>query len=377
MTGSQITPEPSGVWPDGWRIRGYLPGDEHALVELFQRAFGKAITTEFWRWKLKGIPSPVENVFLALDGERPIFQYAGIPLPFRLLDRESTVMVSVETMADPEYRRRGLLTAVGRVSYTAWSQAGISFVLGLPNEQWGSRTAALGWLPLFTLRWMARPLRPEALLARRLGVPWLANALPFGHAWNRCLELSAPAADPSVVCRPVERAGREVDALWSRVGGVLSVVRDSRFLNWRYCDAPGHGYHLLMAERDGEPVGYAAYRVHRSPDRVVGYIADLFAPAAGGAVGIDDSSRGRNGPRVVRQALLTALLHSLFELGADVALTLAVPGTPLEAELRRMGFFVRPGAFDVQLLPLAPELPRAALSDPRRWHIAGGDFDVV
>ena len=41
-------------------------------------------------------------------------------------------------MTDPEYRRQGILTAIARLAYDTWRKAGIPFVLGLPNEQWGS-----------------------------------------------------------------------------------------------------------------------------------------------------------------------------------------------------------------------------------------------
>ena len=70
-----------------------------------------------------------------------------------------TGMVSVDTMTAPEFQRRGLLTRVGTHTYAQWHAAGIPFVLGLPNERWGSRTNALGWVELCDYQWLARPLR--------------------------------------------------------------------------------------------------------------------------------------------------------------------------------------------------------------------------
>ena len=346
-----------------WTIQAYRSGDERALVALFERVFGRAISQAHWRWKLKQQPTPVENVWLALDGDAPIFQYAGIPTRFRLPAGETTAMVSVDTMTAPEWRRRGLLGSVGRVVYEAWRAAGIPFVLGLPNERWGSRAGALGWQPLFALQWLARPLRPEAILARRLKLPALARLTWLGAAWNRALRLRAPG-DAAIQVRRVERAGPEFDQLWRRceTEALVSVVRDSAWVNWRYLDSPALAYRVVLAERGGQPVGYAAYRAQAHAGGKAGFIADLFAARP--------DQRGR-------AALIARTLAALYAEGVDNAVTLAIPGSPLYRDLRRAGFMRSRGAFGVQLVPLDPALPLEMLRDPHSWNLAGGDFDVV
>ncbi len=252
------------IQPATWSIRAYRPGDERALVALFERVFGRAISEAHWRWKLRQQPSPVENVWLAVDDDRPIFHYAGIPTRYRLPAGEATAMVSVDTMTAPEFQRRGLLGSVGRHVYDAWRAAGVPFVLGLPNERWGSRAGALGWQPLFSLQRLVRPLRPEAILARRLKQPALARLTPIGGLWNAIWRMRS-RGDGALRVRAVDRAGPEFDQLWQRCGaGVpVSVIRDSAWVNWRYLDAPAFAYRVLLAERDRQPVGYAAYRVEQ------------------------------------------------------------------------------------------------------------------
>ena len=58
-------------------------------------------------------------------------------------------------------------------------------ILGMPNENHGSRARILGWRSLTSLQWMLLPLRPERMLARKLRVPWLGRHLWFvGDAWR-------------------------------------------------------------------------------------------------------------------------------------------------------------------------------------------------
>src|ERR1700676_992401 len=116
---------------DPFVIRPYQTGDETGLVELYHRAYGRPTTEEHWRWKLKGQASDVENVWLALSEDKPVFQYAGIPTRFRLAQSPTVVMVSVDTMTAPEFRRRGLLTGVARQVYEAWRESGVACVIGL------------------------------------------------------------------------------------------------------------------------------------------------------------------------------------------------------------------------------------------------------
>jgi hypothetical protein len=346
-----------------WSIRAYRAGDERALVALFERVFGRPITESHWRWKLKQPHSPVENVWLAVSGEAPIFHYAGIPTRYRLPTGDATAMVSVDTMTAPEFQRRGLLSIVGREVYDTWREAGVPFVIGLPNERWGSRAGALGWEQLFPLQWLARPLRPQAILARRLKLPVLGRLGVVGAAWNAFWR-ACTRPDPTVCVRQVERAGPEFDQLWQRLraDAPVSVVRDSAWVNWRYLDAPALAYRVLLAERAGEPVGYAAYRVAAHTGGTAGFVAELYTARADAAA---------------RCTLTTATLRDLYAAGADNANILAIPSTPLHQSLRAMGFLPRPGAFSVQMVPLDPDLPMGVLRDPGTWNMAGGDFDVI
>src|SRR5262249_24853854 len=135
-----INPEPR----DEIAIRPFRNGDEQALTALFEPVIGRRMSEHEWRWMLAPT-SKVPSVWLATHDERPIFQYAAMHTRFKIDERTSDVMISVDTMTAPEFRRRGLLTKVAAHAYEKWRDSGVAFVIGLPNQQWGSRTVALGW----------------------------------------------------------------------------------------------------------------------------------------------------------------------------------------------------------------------------------------
>ena len=231
-------PDPSAI-----RVRPYRAGDEHELAALFRRSFGRPSTDAHWRWKLRWPECPVDNVWLAQAEDRLVFQYAGIPTRFSLNHRPADMMVSVDTMTAPEFRRRGLLTRVASEAYARWRDAGIAFVMGLPNDQWGSRSDALGWQPLFPLQWLARPLHPEVILARRWRAPLLNRATLPAALWNGLWDARV-RADPSVRLEQVSAAGDAFDDLWRTVepGWALSTIRDRRWVDWRFLKSPTRAY---------------------------------------------------------------------------------------------------------------------------------------
>jgi hypothetical protein len=133
-------------------------------------------------------------------------------------------------------------------------------------------------------------------------------------------------------------------------------------VQWRYLDPPAFTYTVLLAERAGQPSGYIAYRLAETPGGQVGFVADLLtAPTDAGT----------------RHTLLRHALADLYAQGAEAALTLAVPGTPLHQSFKRAGFILSPGAFAVQLNPLAADLPLELFANRQNWYLTGGDFDVI
>jgi GNAT superfamily N-acetyltransferase len=348
----------------GWSLRPYQAGDEAALAVLFATVFGHPLASVEWRWKLKSRPTLAENVWVAVaDDARIVAQYAGIPVEVHLDGSRRPAMVAVDAMTAPDFRRHGILTALVQAAHAAWQSAGVVTVLGLPNQQWGSRTEALGWAPVGPLAWFRAPLHLEQALAHR--VPTVAAGAVSGLAgrvtaarreWGR-----ARAAQPvGFTVGPITGATAEFDRLWERTSPADTnlLVRDQAWVDWRFLQAPG-AYHLLAARSVDGLEGYVACRIVERAGRRTGYIADLFTAP---------------GPLPVAGALLSAALDWLWAGGAETARALAVPGSPPARALRAAGFAPTPGAFTFCQVPLRPA---AASLPPAGWLLTGGEFDVV
>jgi hypothetical protein len=320
-------------------LRPAVESDIEQLIALRERVFGHRIAPEQWRWKLGGRGCSVANVWVIDAGNRLIFQYAGIPTLVRHCGADRWAMVSVDTMTDPDYRRRGLLTKMGAETYAHWRQAGIPFVLGLPNEQWGSRSPTLGFTPVSELRWWVRWLDPLRMLAQTVGLHWSRTARAVDK--QRSLDYPiAPIADPS-----------PFDDLWRRQEAE-GVIRDAAWFRWRYLDAVPPW--TVLGAWDGHRLaGGAAFHLDSNPERPSGIIGEVLAQDL-----------------TILRRLLAGCCERMRSLGAVRAALLIQPGTVLEEAALATGFLPRSFLFSVRAVDLGGGLPRAAL-------FQGGDFDVV
>lgn len=363
----------TGANPPDWEVRPYQPGDEEQLVALYARVFGRPRSVAFWRWKLKGRNAPFETVWVAVtDAGQIIGQYGGIPLRVQLHGQVRPAVHAVEAMTDPRFRRKGMLTRLGSAAHSGWAAAGQAVVLGLPNEQWGTRNRALGYVTLFPLAWLRFPLHLERVVAQRGRVPGplvgpaMALGAVGGGVWRQMARrtLRRKQQGAALAVEAVTTPTPAFDQLWESLAGRYAhfVVRDSAWVAWRFLAAPEQDYRVLLARAGGQPVGYLAYRLVIAPERVTGYIADLFlAPDA----------------EPVAAALLEAALEDLSARGAGMVLASGAPGSALYGLLRGLRFLPVQLPFNFELVPLAREVDPAALADPVAWHLTAGDFDVI
>lgn len=371
--------------PD-WHVRPFSPNDEDGLLALYQRAFRRPRDKRHWRWKLLGRKAPFNLMWVAVvhseseaeaQEAQVVGHYGGIPIRLKLGDQVFDAVHAVEAMTDPSFRRKGMLTALGGAAHSRWADEGQRVVTGLPNDQWGTRNRALGYLPVFPLSWLRFPLHMERALLKREALPLtfrMGGYLPLliGSAfWRAGARLINMKYGDSV---QVELASADTDffnGIWELCSRTWPNVqlRDSDWVRWRYMDAEPDKYEVAVAHRDDREgaknaVGYVAYRVMEHGERRNGYIADIFVARGD----LDAAWR-----------LVSYALSRLSEQGAGTVMTLAAPGSDLYSYLRKFGFMPTKAetSFSFEIVPLDRRFDVSANSNPADWHLTGGDFDVI
>jgi len=349
----------------GWWVRSYQEGDEERVVQLYHAVYGRILPIEEYRWKLVNTPWSLHspNVWLADDGQKLVGHYAATPIRFKLGDEQLIIAHTGDAMTHPDFRKQGVFTGVAQAAHEAWAATGVPFLVGVPNDQWISRRAPLGYREQFKLVWFWLPLRWDKMLSRGYRLPSFVSKLGALAIQNWRGSWGLPAGTNSdCVVKSVEQPGPEFDRLWRSLRNQYPAlyVRDRAWLSYRYAAAPGYNYNILLAQRDNHPVGYLVYRLTSGEDRITGWILDLFTAP-------DDHE--------VQTILIQVALKAMIAKGADTARTLISADTPLAQSLRSVGFRRTRGEFDASLVLLDQPLPD--LSSPQVWFTMTGDYDLI
>lgn len=231
-----------------FRIRGYQPGDEEAILDLFARSFPHAPRSRaHFDWKFRANPFGNGRISLAFETERLVGHYAGYSVPFRAGGHDVDAHQIGDTMTDPAVRHvgRGPTSVLGRTAldfYARFCEGRVAFNFGfnVANIQRFSmrflrseRVGPVGWR---VRDLVAHPWRPPSRAER-----WL-------QGWR--LEL-------------VRATGPEWNALFERVSRAYGflVRRDAAWVRWRYLEAPENPAFVVAVHKWGHLVGWIAFRI--------------------------------------------------------------------------------------------------------------------
>ena len=249
------------------RLRRYQPGDEAGILSLFRTVFGKERSPAYWQWQFRDNPAGQQILLAVTDGGEIVGQCAGIPVSVAIGNRTYAFSQMVDQMVHPRFRkglkRPGLQLALFLDFFREFIGPGRGdMVYGFPIPEYERLIARLA---------RTLVLQPVTGLVRELSEGSEGSVAKTSH-WRYRISR-------------VDRFDRSVDRLWERCRPnlPLAVIRDARYLNWRYADCPDGCYTLLLVTDrwTGAPEGLAVLRqgLLEAPDAPLTLLMDWLVPA--------------------------------------------------------------------------------------------------
>jgi hypothetical protein len=323
-------------------VRAYQPGDEEQILALFRRVFGQPREMAHWRWKFAANPAGSQIVLAVADDGRIVGQFAGLPADAVSPTGPFVLSQGVDHMVDPEFQKRGVFAAMTRHFAQRF----------LP--------------PARDVVFYSYPLAHKHSIDQRIGDAQLVHAV-------RAVRFDLGGAEPWRATRTwetwrhrvrrVDRFPASVDRLWQRAlrpeAGV-SIVKNRRYLDWRYADCPDVAYLRLVVESrlTGRALGVAVLRL--------GWFAEPIAPLLELLVPVRERAALR---------LLLGACHDLAREQGLWSVKAWLPhGTALHDAVTELGYVDEETPF---LLTQMADPDRARAAAMRaRWSYAMGDSDV-
>lgn len=249
--------------PEAFCIRPWQPGDETAILAAFNRCFPSRRTVEEWRRIYLDAPDGAE-IMLCLAPTGELAAHYAATVHRALCDgSEVRVMMMRDAFTLPAYRgvrqgRRALLSMVyGQILSSLTGPGRIVLGYGFPNQ----RHYRIGQL-LMQYRPFANWWRGQCLLAH-------------DERTVRRRTLTSP-----LTVREVAGFDDAFDRLWRRAAGRyrFALIREARFLNWRFADTPKRSYWRFACAPFMSPElsGYLVFAAHNE----LAWLVDWHLPGS-------------------------------------------------------------------------------------------------
>lgn len=325
----------------GLEIRPLDPErDATSLLQTWAQVFGRERDIAEWRHQVLENPAGT-RVFVALDGDRVVAQYAGVPSRVRIGGVERTFTQSVDSLVHPDFRmglkRPGLFVEVARAYFDHFGVQGSDAVhYGWPLEAaWRIGKRFLEY----------ECVREEIVLVR---------------------DLETPSADPDAsefTIGPVEAVGDELYRLWERCSGAwgAGAIRDADFYAWRFERHPSIEYELLGARDAGGTLrGLAVLRRGDWLTQASRALCDWLVPA-------DESAAARE--------LETAICRAAVRDGGQRVVGLIPEWSADFLALQDRGWRVHPAPYRLAARSFERRIDHLYLRE--RWWLTLADSDLA
>ncbi|MCR9246452.1 MAG: GNAT family N-acetyltransferase [bacterium] len=327
-------------------IRPWQPGDEESLLAGHNRTFEPERSLAHWYWKFRDNPTGQVHVMVAAhESDGIVGAYVTLPVRIRVDGEERIAGQCVDLFVLPEHRRAGkrpgLFVNLAHAHYEEWGGKGD-----------GQNAFHYGW-PIATWRIGQKYLRYEIV-----------------RDWDFLFEQRPPegfaerTVSSELEVRSVARFDGATDELWQSLQDQsrLSIVRDSRYLNWRYADAHDVTYELLECREraTGKLRGIAVLNQREwvFPASTM-FIADWLVPG-------DDED--------ATLALVAAAEQRANKSGSMVLATLFNHLDPRFLGFQGLGFSVYGTAYFQVVIPFTIDDARFYKD---HWYHTLGDSDLV
>lgn len=345
-----------------WSIREFNEGDEERIRELRGISLSSSKDSQWWKWCYLDGPDGPAIIWLAVAGNKIVSQYPVLPLHMKIRGQTCLGARGFDGMTHPDYRRQGIYTVLGNKVIESGVKNGISIFFATPNdENYPLHIKKLHWFYICEPPLLLRIVDWGAVLKKHSKIPvFMGNLL--GAGVELVLNLTSRLGNTDIKIRPVAAFDERVDDFWRKASNVrqIMIVRDRKYLNWRYAQKPGNEYTILLAEKEKAMLGYGVVKLERE-DLPRGFIMDVLT------LPNDDN---------IAKLLIDKAIGYLREQGAAIISCIMLQGNPYYGILRKMGFTKRRSGLRLCARLFNGDLSREFIANPVNWYYVWGDSDT-
>lgn len=271
-----------------WKLRFYEDGDEESIVDLINLTIPAArYSINRWLWEYKN--NPYGFLAVVAQNDKRIVGHMGLFF-FRLKVGERIILGSqaCDLGIHPDFRGKGIFLAIGRALMKGAGEKGVCLTYGFPNRPAYFGHLKYGWFDVARIPVLINFFNTYTALGNRIYEkhrelkmidPLIRESARFADYYFSRARDRKPWSIDNLETHEISCVDERIDEFWERVskGNGIMVVRDQRYLKWRFFDRPDFRYHVIIAEKNDNIEGYIVFSAEESKNGKVGHIDDALA----------------------------------------------------------------------------------------------------
>lgn len=315
-------------------LRYYQDGDEQEILTLFELAFHRKMSHEFWKWRYQDNPSGKGIIRLAFDGDLLVGHFGFLPMRVQYGSETLRAIFPITSMTHPDYWGRGIFTSLMAGTYEYAAAKGYQLAYGFPNENSVYACRRYGYRDIVSIGILEKQLDKE------------------------------PDDTVSENIKKVNIFDDKFDRLWQLVSNNYEIitVRNAEQLNWRFSSYSEICYHTFAYHSGlNEIDGYIVLKIFQDGRNARGHIIDLLT--------IPDEH--------IAAQLINHACNYFRQRGVNNVSCWFPEKSFYDNILTSAGFVRRQEKTNFAVMLLNKnDTVHAALEEPARWHFTMGDSDV-
>ncbi|MEL7669202.1 GNAT family N-acetyltransferase [Methanobacterium sp.] len=258
-------------------IKEYTDNYKEKVFSLRKAVYDETFDEDEWNWKFKS-----GKILIAVnDKDEVISLRPTIPIRLKFRDKTLKSGMNVDVMTHPDYRRMGLFSTLVNESFKMLKELGVHIVYTFPNNfSFPGYKKRIKWKYVDSLPLLVKVLKPRSFVKKYIKNPYVQKCLyPVADAFNHLIFVSKTKSENrNLLINQIYCFNENFDLLWQELSNQfeIAVIRDSKYLNWRYVQRPGYDYKIFSAVEDDVLKGYIVLREDTMFDLKLGLVVDIL-----------------------------------------------------------------------------------------------------
>lgn len=236
--------------------------DFEGFEELSVISFGSGTNSkkEMYEWLFDKNPynKTGNMMYLLKEGDKVIGCDGLLPNELYVNGKVLLAAHSVKSMTHPEYKRQGIFKKMTENSCEMGKKNGVDVVIGLANDQSYPAYQRFSWPTLFEKEVYVKPICIENILKRRIKIGAIAS---IGNSiYSKYMKNKLDKNKLNDMTFEIHKdVPTDVQQCWDKYKEKYNVllVRDYKYLNYRYNLRPDVDYVTIIARKNNEVIGFS------------------------------------------------------------------------------------------------------------------------